>query len=578
MMLCLAIAAAAATPVQFWDLEQDNGGFLPGGELGQWQWGAVGGGPGAGFVGQNAWAVGLDGSYLNDSIEYLELPTLSLDGVAMPVLRFAHWYLLGAGDTAFVEVNQGFGWTILEPTYGYPSALGYTDESGDWQVETFLLDSLVSGDRVRLVFVADTSGVGAGWYVDEVGVWDGDVSPPRVEVLSQLPDTENLDGPYMVSAVLDDDVGVTSANLSWSIDGVWAGSAGMVPLAGDTWTAGIPGQLPDTEVAYWVDVTDGANTSRAPTVGAMGFRVYLPAPTDLRGPSGRVVGSEAELSWSPPSSVHAVLGYRVERAGVALLDTPEQNVVVDLAGNFDIFAVRALYAQGQGDPTDTIEVDAVVPILTLVEPERAWPGDTVRVTIWGNYLLMVDGKVALSMGEGVNATAVDVIDVDHLLADVHVEAAAAEGPREVTVTSPAGVVSLADGFVVLPEGGRPALLSLSPNTVEQGDVGELVLQTQGEIGSPATVDLGPDVIVQTVTVTDGQVNVEYAVAPNAALGGRTVGLDDGTHILQGPELVVEDYRAPSIGTCAAVPAVPAAAGLVATMVLWSLRRCARRAA
>ena len=352
----------------------------------------------------------------------------------------------------------------------------------------------------------------------------------------------------------------------------------MTQALGDTWTGAVPAQAPDTTVSYWVEATDGANATRAPTASALSFRVYLPAPVDLRAPSGRVVGNEAELSWSPPDSVHPVLGYRVERAGVAIADTTDARMTVDLTGSFDIFSVRAIYAEGVGDPTDEVEVDAVVPLITEVDPVEAWPGDTIRLNLWGDYLLMVEGQVALSIGEGASVSAVTVVDVDHLLADVVWSDQATEGPREVTVTSPVGVVVLPAGFTVLPEGGRPALVAAEPSTVEQGDSGQMVLTTQGSIGSPATVDLGADVVVESVIVEEGQVLVEYAVAPNAGLGKRKIVVDDGTRLLEGLTLTVEDYRAPAIRTCSAVePSGGWLAGVAATAAVL-LRRMRRKRA
>lgn len=554
MILMAALIVHAATPVQVWDLEQDDGGFFSWGDLGQWTWGTVAAGPGRGFDGENAWAVGLSGGYLNDSTEYLELPVVDLTGVVKPVLRFAQWYHFGAGDSGFIEVNEGFGWYTLDPTYGYPATGGYWDVSGDWQIETVQLDGLAANPRLRWVFVADTSGVGVGWFVDEVGVWDGDVSAPRVQSLLQLSDTERLDDGYPVTATVSDDVGVSAATLHWLLDGETSGSTPMLREAGDSWAGSIPAQLPDTTVEYWVEVTDGQNSARAPTVGGLSFRVYLPAPRDLRAPSGRVVGNEAELSWSPPISTHEVLGYRVERAGVAISDTTELSTVVELTGSFDLFAIRALYAEGEGDPTETIEVDAVVPLITAVSPTEAWPGDLLRLSLQGNYLLMIDGQVALSLEPDVSVESVDVLDVDRLLANVRIAENAAAGPRDVTVTSPSGVVRFAEGFAVLAAGERPALVGVSPESVVQGEIGQLTIETQGSLAIPATVDLGADIIVESVSVGEGYVLVNFAVDPNAALGARTVVLDDGTRILEGPSLTVKDYRGPVIGTCSAAHA------------------------
>jgi hypothetical protein len=553
MMLALVLGAMGATPVLNWDLEQDDGGFMAGGDLGQWEWGAVSGGPGGGFLGQNAWAVGLDGTYLNDSVEYLELPVLPLSGLAQPVLNFAHWYQLGFGDLGYLEVNDGFGWALLDPIYGYPAGAGYAGVSGGWLAASYSLSGLADGARVRFVFVADESGVGSGWYIDEVGVWDGDVTPPLIVSLEQLPDTELYASPMPVMVAIEDDEAVASATLWWTVNGESGGSAPLAAIGGNMYAAEISAQPPDSTVAYWAEATDGTNGSRFPVAGALSYRVYLPAPGELRGPSGRVVASEATLTWSAPTTVHEVLDYQVERAGVIVAETTQLEATVELAGSFDVFSVRARYAAGLGDPTASLEIDAVVPQVTAIEPTEAWPGDTIRATVHGDYLLLVQGQVALSLGSDVEVSGVEVIDVDHFVANLSIQPEAGAGSRVVTVTSPSGVATLEDAFSVLPPGGKPGLRSAEPDAVEQGQVGELVIFTSGSIGSPASVSLGADIVVESVVVEPTQIVVTYAVAPNAGLGKRQISVDDGTRVLDGVSLEVEDYRPPSIGTCSAIP-------------------------
>ena len=73
-LLPLLLLPAAAAPLVSWDLESDDGGFVSGGETGQWEWGVVDSGPGAGSDGSRAWATVLSGAHRNDAVDTLTLP------------------------------------------------------------------------------------------------------------------------------------------------------------------------------------------------------------------------------------------------------------------------------------------------------------------------------------------------------------------------------------------------------------------------------------------------------------------------------------------------------------------------
>ena len=392
IVLALLATAHASEAVVAWDLEQDDGGFVPGGDLLQWKWGRVLAGPGSGYDGENAWGIGLGGPYLNDAVEYLEIPVPDLSSVAAPSLHFMHWYALGAGDTGAVEVDGGGGWVTVDPVYGYPDHVAWSGSSGGWVPVTVNLDGLGPSPRVRLVFSADTSGVGTGWFVDQVGIWDGDITAPRVSALDELADTEDLDGPYAVAAQVDDDSGVAGVDLFWSVGGTES-SAPMTNDGPGSYEGTIPGQAPDTVVEYWVVATDGANEARAPVASALDFRVYLPAPTGLIGPGGRVVATSAILSWTAPVSIHPVLGYEVFVGDTTVAAAAGTSAEVALTGTDDTFTVRALYAAGLGDPSDPLTVDAVIPAIVSLAPAEAFAGDHLRVELAGDYMLLVEGGV-----------------------------------------------------------------------------------------------------------------------------------------------------------------------------------------
>ena len=55
-----------------------------------------------------------------------------------------------------------------------------------------------------------------------------------------------------------------------------------------------------------VQASDGQNDASLPGDTPLSFRVFLPAPTDLVGPEGRIIAQEASLSWTEPARVAAL--------------------------------------------------------------------------------------------------------------------------------------------------------------------------------------------------------------------------------------------------------------------------------
>ena len=80
-------------------------------------------------------------------------------------------------------------WSQVDPVYGYPSTEGFTGELGSWEQVTVNLNGVSDLSRVRLTFRSNASVASAGWYVDDVVVWDGDAVGPLLSSLTTLQDT-----------------------------------------------------------------------------------------------------------------------------------------------------------------------------------------------------------------------------------------------------------------------------------------------------------------------------------------------------------------------------------------------------
>ena len=565
--MLLLSTVLAATLVAEMNLENDDGGFVPSaGDL-QWEWGIPTTGPNSALVGTRVWATRLGEPYLNDAEGSIQLPAVDLVSLSAPSLSFWHWTDIDSSDSAVIEVQVGGVWETVDPVYGYPSSEGYSGATEGWEFVVVDLVGVGSLEQVRLTFRADASLQAAGWYVDEVQLWDGDVAPPRVSDLDLLEDTEDLDGPYAVSALVQDDVGLVQVALLVSIDG---GAEETMAMSVDDgrWITEIDGQPPDTTVEYAVLASDGTSSTRLPEAGYESFRVRLPAPTDLSGPEGRVVALSVELDWFAPDSIHFVESYRVWSDEELVVTVSEPPATVPIQGD-DRFQVSAVYDVGEGDLSEVLEMDSSSPAIHSVEPSELWQGERVTIGIEGSYLLLVDGEVSADLGEDIEVMSVEVTHVDRCELEVQVADDATVGDHAIVLISGDLHIPSELTLQVLDGDDRPKLIEVDPDSLVQGESATLRLRASEPFYELPLVSLGDGVVVEEITESaDDTVLVYVVVSPIAPIGWRAVEADDGSRLLTGVDFRVKPY-APPVETCSHAPG---AAGLLALFILLARRR------
>jgi hypothetical protein len=567
-----ALASAAVLHGGF-DLENDDGGLVGSGSPGQWAWGDVVAGPGRAFSGTRAWATVLDGPYLNNALDPLSLPSVDTASLADPMLLWWQWVDTEPGDSLWLEQKIAGVWTRVDPVYGYPDAAGFTGANLAWQKVTLDLAGVTDLSQVRFVFSSDASVAASGVVVDDVTLWDGDIAAPLLTNLSVLSDTDDLDGPYLISVDAQDNQGLAEVNFVYSLDGGQEVLEAMANVGGIRFEGAVPGQPHDTVVSYRVEAADAESFTLVPEGGDLSFRVRLPAPMDLTGPSGVVHATEAQLTWSPPETQHPIEGYRVYRGEVFEVETRDtQAEVVVLGEGLDVFSVAALYAVGEGDRTGTLSLDGAGIALVRVDPMSVFQGETVRLQVQGRNLLFVQGDLALDLGEGLEIQELEVFNVDRVQATVWVAEDAPTGLVDVRVRSGDLDGLIPAGLLVLDGAQRPALVRVSPTLVRQGSEVELEIEATAAFEAQPSVDLGEGVYVQTVVSTGmSRIRTRVIVAFDAPLGEHEVRLDDGIRVFRGVTLRIADQAAPA-GRChQGPPATPMALWFVLA-ALWARRR------
>lgn len=542
--MSLAAMVLAAIPVVVWSFDDGPNGFTPSGDSGQWEWGLPTTGPGGPT---SVWATRLGADYFNDASDQLLVPLPDISGVADPVLTIRHWHRIQAGDYGSLEVNDGAGWVKVDPIFGYPSTDGFTGDSGGWIDTSLDLSPYSSSVQVRMRFVSDPAVSEVGWYLSEVGLYDGDVTAPLISPVSMPTDTEVVTVGYPVQVFVEDDTAVDTVTLYWAVNAGSEQSLAMVDTGSGIFEGVIPPQAPDSLVTWRAEASDGTLLSVYPDAGSESFRVFLPAPTDLRSTAtGRVVDDRIELTWTPPVSIHAVQAYRIEA-----VDLPSDGpwVLFDTVGDVALtpdgarsFQVRAVFDVGVGEPSDPVTISAEVPELLAVWPPAAWPGDAVRVRVAGANLFLTQDTVMAGFGEGVRVDDIEVVDVDHATVLVAIDPEAVPGPRDLVLGGAYGSFDFVGRFDVLDGDDAPRILSIEPDHIEQGETRTVAITASQTFFGELVVDPGEGLLLVSDPVVDGDVaRIELFASGDASPGPRTLVLDDGSRLWTA-DLVVEERR------------------------------------
>jgi hypothetical protein len=579
----LSFTATAAVPLLTLDFSVDNGGLTPESGL-QWSWGEADSGPFEDDANGQAWATRPTGNYLNDATEALSLPELDLSNASRPVLSITHWFDMdqtGTGDAGWIEIQTEGVWTRIDPVTGYPSDNGFSGASDGWRVDWFVLGGATNASDVRLVFAADNAVARSGWYISDLSVDDGDPIPPVISAVTEPNDTQDVEGPIVVEATVRDDLYLEQVTIHWSADGAATKQIAMEIGADDIFQGEIPGMDPATRVEWWITATDGENSTQWPVSHAANYRVYLPQPTDLAAsalrPDGSVAAQTLSLEWEPPNSPHPITGYEVFRNMRSIASTVDASVTVDLINDEQRLTVQAEFDTPEGtflgDMSAGLEVFALLPSMTEMQPDHGWQDDMLRVTVTGENLFFSAQNIALDLGEGVDTLGVELIDANSALFTVKIAETAPVGEREAILFRGAKTLYTGVDFALSDGADRPKLLKVSPSRIRQGQNTTVSIQANVPMGESPVVDLGVGIFVDDVRVDGDWVHVTIASAGTTPLGDHNITIDDGTRVLDGATLNVRDSIHTPSRVCAVAALSPGIGfGTLGFCVFWIGRR------
>lgn len=182
-------------------------------------------------------------------------------------------------------------------------------------------------------------------------------------------------------------------------------------------------------------------------------------------------------------------------------------------------------------------INAGFPSITQVTPTSGQQGQqNLSVAITGQFTHFTQGTTTASFGNGITVASLVVNSATSATATLNIDAAAATGPRSVTLTTGAEVASLSNGFTVT--ASTPTLVSVNPNSAPISGANLPVTITGAFthfVQGTTVADFGAGIFVVALSVNSAtSASVVLNISSSAVSGARTVTVTTGSEIVSLP--------------------------------------------
>jgi len=190
------------------------------------------------------------------------------------------------------------------------------------------------------------------------------------------------------------------------------------------------------------------------------------------------------------------------------------------------------------------------PAVSSISPASGFPGETVPVTITGNFTHFTNTSVLqLSNAKVSLVGSVSQVDGNHLTAKLSIDPAAAPGPVNITVTT-GNEVAVGQGVFTIADGSG-ATVTLSPNNALPGATTTVTVtgnQSHFTAASKIAFDKSglSGRVLQTPPPTATTVTAEVKIRAGTAPGPSNVTITTGNEIAGGTAQFTVDPNAPAI--------------------------------
>ncbi len=192
-------------------------------------------------------------------------------------------------------------------------------------------------------------------------------------------------------------------------------------------------------------------------------------------------------------------------------------------GARSVSVTNAAPGGGTATKTSAFTVQNPVPTLTSVTPTNAQQLETKNLVFDGSGF--INGVTTVNMGTGITVNSQTVVSDTQITASITVTTGAAIGPRDIWITnlSPGGGSAvLTNGFVIGNNPG-PVLSSVTPATGRRLETLNLVIRGANYVSGVTSVDLGPEITINSVVVDSStRLTARATIGGAASTGTRTI--------------------------------------------------------
>jgi len=174
---------------------------------------------------------------------------------------------------------------------------------------------------------------------------------------------------------------------------------------------------------------------------------------------------------------------------------------------------------GGNSTTQSFTINNPAPALTSITPAKGGRGQSLKLTFKGANFLAGVSKV--NVGEGIQVDSITVVSATNLTASLLILSTAANGTRDFSVVNPGpgGGISSVQNFTI--SNPSPVLTKISPNNGGLLQTLEVGCKGANFISGISSVNVGPDIAVNRVTVQrSDSLTANITIGAEALIGAR----------------------------------------------------------
>jgi uncharacterized repeat protein (TIGR01451 family) len=251
-----------------------------------------------------------------------------------------------------------------------------------------------------------------------------------------------------------------------------------------------------------------------------------------QGQQGLSVAITGQFTHFVPGTTQASFGAGITVASLTVSSATSLTAILSIDPTATVGTSNVTVTTGSEVVTLTngFTVNPGTPGLIQVNPNNGQQGQqNLSVAITGQFTHFAQGTSTPNFGSGITVASLTVNSATSATAVLNIDSAAATGVRDVTLTTNAEVVTLANGFTVT--AGNPVLTQVNPNAGQQGQQ-SLSVAITGQythfVQGTTAASFGVGITVASLTVNSAtSATVVLNIDPAAATGVRTVTLMTG---------------------------------------------------